>query len=210
MKSFFTLITTCLLFTIADAQTKRPAVTPDRMLFFQCSQQSNKAVLTWSITDNEVYRYFEVQKSTNGKDFTTAGIVFTTENAGTENYMFKGAATDSTTFFRLKLVTVYDQFSYSKTIVLKAQSSPAKSSSIMLLQNPVQSTLQFQYHAAASGDYTIAVYNTSGIRLYKMKADCTTGINTLVLTPHSLLPGSNYILEVQNSSCRSTAFFVKQ
>lgn len=210
MKSIFTLLSVCLLFTYTHAQTKRPAITPDRMLSFQCSLQNSKAVLAWSITDNEVYKYFEVEKSTNSKDFTTAGIVFTTENAGTENYLFKGATADSITYYRLKLVTKQDQFSYSKIIVLRIKSTPVKTNGINLLQNPVQNILPFRYRSTTADDYTITIYNTNGIQVYQTQANCMAGVNDFTLNIQTLQPGSHYILEVKNSNRRSTAFFLKQ
>ena len=62
---------------------------PVHLIRFQGNMnKNNKVTLNWTVADNETVNSFEIERSFNGRDFTTVGVVFASEKMGTENYMF--------------------------------------------------------------------------------------------------------------------------
>ena len=53
---------------------------PVNLVRFQGNMnKNNKVTLNWTIADNETAYSFEIERSTNGRDFTTIGVVFASE-----------------------------------------------------------------------------------------------------------------------------------
>jgi hypothetical protein len=170
---------------------------------------NGKANLTWNVADNETGSYFEIQKSVDGKKFENTAMLFTTAKVGDETYTYSDAATlKEGAFYRLRVVNKDNSVSYSKVIYLKALDA-TNSNKIMLLQNPVQSTLSFAFTTAVSEPTEIAVYNMAGVKVYSQKTMAQKGTNTINTDCNNKLTTGNYILQVSSASGNATTKIVK-
>src|SRR6266496_3165128 len=137
MKRFFTLFAAVVFTSITYAQISSDAAanvvstsekksdynvtgsytsvtTPD----FQDNSSNNKVVLNWTAFSNETIDRFEVERSFDGKNFTTAGLVFGTEKMGKENFTFYETIDyQDKIFYRLKMYDKNESASYSKILV---------------------------------------------------------------------------------------------
>ncbi len=126
MRTIFTLLITMLLnqlFSSVYAETGiRPFTTPSssilvpselQLVNFKASIVNNKTILQWEVTDNAHAYQFEVEKSHDGKNFTTAGLVFGTDKPGPDAYMFYEKAVQKKTYYRVKIVDSLQQITYS-------------------------------------------------------------------------------------------------
>ena len=78
---------------------------PVKFLTFQGNHNNNRTKLQWTVANNEGIDRFEVERSTNGKDFTLAAIVFASETAGNEVYdFFENTTNTGKLFYRIKVV----------------------------------------------------------------------------------------------------------
>ena len=76
-----------------------------------------KLHLKWSIDSNELTDRFEVEKSYDGINFTTAALVFTSEKKGSEEYKFYEAAPPAgTIYYRLKIWNYNNGIIFSKVL----------------------------------------------------------------------------------------------
>jgi hypothetical protein len=78
--------------------------------------ENNKVFVDWSVTDNEKTSHFEIEKSKDGKNFTTAGLVFSTEKSAVGNYRFFEKAAGQKMYYRIKLVGKNQNVEYSIVI----------------------------------------------------------------------------------------------
>jgi len=60
---------------------------------------------------------FEIEKSTNGKAFKTAALVFGTEKTGDENYKFFEKAVSKKIYYRIKMVGKNNSVIYSEVLI---------------------------------------------------------------------------------------------
>lgn len=91
---------------------------------FEGSYAKNKTNLHWSISGNEQMNLFEVERSLDGKAFTTAAIVFTSEDSGDMKYAFKETIkSNSKVYYRIKMVEKDKKATYSSILVLNNQAS---------------------------------------------------------------------------------------
>ncbi len=56
---------------------------PVHLMSFQGNMnKNNKVTLNWTVADNETVHSFEIERSVNGRDFTTVGVVFASQKFG--------------------------------------------------------------------------------------------------------------------------------
>jgi hypothetical protein len=181
---------------------------PVTLLSFQGSLSKDQAQLNWSVADNQTGDYFEVEKSSDGKKFSTVALVSTTQIQGNASYQYKEAA-DASAYYRLKIVNKDRSVSYSKVLLIKAQSG-GSNNSLALLQNPVQHTLAFSFTSSATSTNEIAVYNLVGAKVHAEKLTVQKGNNVISLKLNNNLSSGTYFLEVKNNTERTTTKFIKQ
>jgi len=94
-------------------------ITPFILYNFTVAKNNNKNYLEWAITKNEEAERFEIEKSSNGKNFSTAALVFTSEKAGNEMYKFYELSVKGKVFYRLKMYDKNLKVEYSQILSLK-------------------------------------------------------------------------------------------
>jgi hypothetical protein len=96
-------------------------ILPTHLLGFSAALQSNKTVLLYWNTTNELNtQFFVVEQSTNGKDFTTVETV-SAKGTGNNSYYTNKAYTILPTelYYRLKTIDKDGSISYSNIIKIK-------------------------------------------------------------------------------------------
>ena len=190
--------------------TPTPITLPVKLINFQGSIHNNKGQLKWAVADNETGDHFQVLRSTDGKNFTEAGVVFINGKAGAESYSFSDAAElGATTFYQLKIVNKNGSIAYSNIITLKSTAAK-RATSLTILQNPVAATLNFSYAATAGGQTNVAIYTTSGVKVYSSRISSLKGTNAVSLPLDRHFAPGTYILELSNGTDRNVAKMVKQ
>jgi len=82
------------------------------------SIHNHKVVLKWVVAENESADKFEVEKSTDGKTFTMAALVFGTDKSETDNYQFYEKAVNKKISYRIKMINKNREAEYSSVIEL--------------------------------------------------------------------------------------------
>jgi len=77
---------------------------------------NDKVNLTWNISENETADKFEVEKSTDGRNFSMAALVFGTDKANSDQYHFYEKALTGKVLYRIKLINKNKELEYSKII----------------------------------------------------------------------------------------------
>lgn len=157
---------------------------------------------------NEDGDAFEVEKSNDGKRFTTVALVMTTQKAGAEQYSYSDAGFKSTAYYRLKMINKNATATYSKTIVLNEKSEDNKNN-LTLVQNPVTSVISFTYQATAAGTANVNLYTASGGKVFSTRINVQNGLTQTTLAADNKITTGAYILEVVNGAERSITKLVK-
>ena len=79
-------------------------VMPAKVVNLSGNISNNKVLLNWIVNDNESASHFEVEKSTDGKNFSTAALVFGTDKSNTDAYQFYEKATKKKLIYRIKII----------------------------------------------------------------------------------------------------------
>ncbi len=92
------------------------ALPPAKLISITVSISNNKVILNWEVGDNETADQFEVEKSTDGKNFSMAALVFGTDKQATGNYQFYEKAGNQKVLYRIKLINKNRQTEYSAVV----------------------------------------------------------------------------------------------
>jgi hypothetical protein len=177
-----------------------------KLKFFTGKVANNKSVLEWVVSANETGSYFEVEKSTDGKIFHKTGLIFTSAKMGEEYYTFSEELT-ANTFYRLKMVNKDKSSSYTPQVLLKRGSNKGK---LLLTQNPVTSTLAFNYPSEATEVITATIYNAVGAKVFSTQYVTQPGSNMYRITLNESMPQGTYIIEVNSKNAKHSERFIKR
>ena len=183
---------------------------PIHLISFQGNMnKNNKVTLNWTVADNEIANNFEVERSFNGKDYTTVGVVFASEKMGTENYMFyeTTSGTDKV-MYRLKMIDKHHEVNYSRILIFQLKSTATNN--IKIIGNPVYDKLTFSYTSPATQMADVKVYDISGRVLLSNKVNSMEGSNVISLPLSSTFKAGMYVVEVNNGIELHSSKFVKQ
>nr|WP_295921521.1 T9SS type A sorting domain-containing protein [uncultured Dyadobacter sp.] len=146
---------------------------------FNAERQENSAFLSWSTTEETNSDRFDVQRSANGKDWTT---IQTVQAAGESNLTREYSAVDKKpmdgeNLYRLKMIDRDSSTAFSSVRSLKFEGAPTK-----LYPNPVTDFLHLE-----SGDWeavsAVTIYDVTGRAVYKSRAKPESTIDIRSLSP---------------------------
>jgi Secretion system C-terminal sorting domain len=171
---------------------------PVTLVSFSAMLENKKADLTWTTATEINVSHFVVEKSTDGKNFNDAGMVFaygnTTENV---NYSFAdNVDTDQAgvIYYRLRSVDVDGQFTYSTTRIIRISKIAENSISIVTYPNPVSNELRVTIPANwQNKKVTYEMFNGNG--QVSKKSETASSSQTETLNVSTMPPGF-YIVRV--------------
>ena len=177
---------------------------------FSANPTNSNNRISWTIASNQSISSFEVEKSTNGKDFKTIAVLIATEKFTTENYTYADTAISSDKImYRLRILIKSSQNDFYSRIIL-VQSKMKLDGNIRIMENPVRDKLYFNYNSTKVQEADIKIYSLTGKVLFNQKISGFKG-NNLITIPLSsgFVPGM-YVLEVNTDIINQTLKFVKQ
>jgi len=166
--------------------------------------------LTWTIASNQAVNSFEIEKSTNGRDFKTIAVLTATEKFNTENYTYADTANSAEkTMYRLRVLIRSSQHDFYSRIIL-VKSKMKLDDGIRIMENPVRDKLYFNYNSTKVQEADIKVYSLTGKILVNQKISSFKGNNLITIPLSSGFGPGIYVLEINSDILNQTAKFVKQ
>ena len=182
------------------------AILPVTLVYFEGTRDNNTTILRWNVAQNEMSGRFEVERSYDGTNFTTAGAVAATSKTGSENYSFTESVASNKIYYRLKMYDTKQSASYSKTLLFQNSTSSA----LKVLNNPVGDRLTISFTSANRQPVEVKVYDLGGRLHMKQTINIYTGNNLLNIPLSSSITRGMYAVEVTCGDGKQVAKFIKQ
>ncbi len=169
---------------------------PIELLSFDAQKEKSKATLQWSTASERNGSHFDVQRSKDGKTFTSIGQVKAVGNSFTlQRYEFNDEnPLSGTNYYRLNAVD-FDgsaKFSALKSVKL------AGINKAMIFPNPTLGDISVELDGdRVKGDVQVEVHNLIGQKVLAKKVGFE-GDNFIFTLPTSDLPNGNYVLTLKN------------
>ncbi|MFN4285334.1 MAG: hypothetical protein ACK4E8_05150 [Lacibacter sp.] len=163
-------------------------------------RENNFAQLRWETTQEQNNAWFEVERSTDGRNFTFAGKVYSANGNSnvSQYYQFNDPiALQLPTHYRLKIVGEDGRFGYSKTILLQPQSA---NFALQAVVNPVKDRMQFVVQAPRTEMVTLQLVDFMGRKVKEEQRRVQTGSNPVQWQLAGDLQSGNYIMLLRTST----------
>ena len=153
----------------------------NRITDFKGTGNGNTVLLNWKVQDNQQARFFEIQKSNNGVNFTSIGQVSRQElSTEVPAYSFQLAAEKAQMYYRVKLFSADNTVSYSPVYRYSKQSA-SDNHQVLVYPNPAKSSLYIQVESRENTTVKLKLYNTAGLQVASKVTVVQKGINTVIL-----------------------------
>lgn len=151
-------------FTLGSSSTLNPL--PVSLLNFNAIPVNNEVKVSWTTTSEINNDYFNVEKSLDGKNWTSIGRVEGAENSNIlNNYLLVDVnPVIGIQYYRLKQVDLNGEFKYSSMIPVKFAND--KVETVSIYPNPASSNISINLFDNESNDASITVCNAIGQVVY--------------------------------------------
>ncbi len=189
--------------------TRLSSVVPVQIANLTANLQANKTVaVKWTSTTEINLSRYKVQRSTDGRNFTTLGTI---ASKGASGYSYTDDlnvvnALPATIYYRLEAVDNDDSKTYSKIAACKLQ---IVDNTLVIYPNPLLTTLYAQVTVVKTGVSIIRIVDVQGKIISTQKTQLAVGTTTISIPTTTLTPG-NYILEINNADSKLQQRFVKE
>ena len=182
--------------TIDIARFSDCSTLDNNLVYFDGNLENNIAQLHWAVLENQVVKYFEVERSIDGVNFNIINRVdaqFTEQQSNTANYNYadnvNGLATRNV-FYRIKLKDISSKIKFSNIIRIPIFSG--KKNSLTILPNPVKDVMQLQITSIADCRVDINIYDQSGQLISALHVAVQKGNNVISLNEFADKPRGFY------------------
>jgi Secretion system C-terminal sorting domain len=185
------------LLNLTPGNTSSPL--PISLISFSGYKVGRNNKLHWITASESNNRDFAIQRSLDGINYTTIGIVNSLAIGGNSNADLFYTYTDNMTgtakqYYRLLQTDLNNTSKYSNIIVVKGEKAPTLSVD-GLYPNPAGNYINLAINTPAKNKVTISVINISGKILNSQIAILEPGVNTVQLTTNRLASG-NYLVRI--------------
>lgn len=185
-----------------------PGVLPATFLKNSVSYQKGAGIVSWSTTAEINVAAFEVQRSTDGSNFTALGKLTPNNNpANVYDYVFEDAQpVKGVNYYRIAVLDIDGKTQYSP--VLKITTGNGKLQLNKMMQQPNQLVLELQSNETQTAE--LQILNSTGALVYKQTKRMEAGAITLNIATAGLSKGVYYLRLVSNKQETVIKSFLKE
>lgn len=176
-----------------------PILLPVKLVSFSAMLNTDKVDLKWVTSSEKNVSHFSIEKSTDGINFSEAGVVFAFGNTSeTKNYSFTDGSINASQagviYYRLRSIDIDGKSELSQVKTIRIGKRNEQSISILTYPNPVSAELHVTIPSSWQGKkVSYELLNSNGQVMQRNIA--ATGSQTESMKVNSLTPGF-YIVKV--------------
>jgi hypothetical protein len=173
---------------------------------FNATKQANSIQLNWETLSEENTSHFEVERSSDGINFTTIGNITALGNStSTKNYSY----TDTQpllgiNFYRLKMVDIDKIYTISRVVIVRNENN----NQVLIFPNPATDVLQLQIPANRKETITISIADATGRNVWQRSTQLIEGSNSISI-PVQQFSAGNYYITINQLNTLKTFQFIK-
>ena len=175
------------------------SVLPVTLISFKGTDKNKYVQLNWRTASEINSKFFEVEHSLNGRNFSTYATIVSTGNyTNTSNYSYKHfKAVDGINYYRLKMTDRDNSFKYSEVIgvMMKKQNQD-----LTIYPNPAKALINISFTAANNAIYEIVMSNMEGKIVSNQTIIALKGHNIINYNAGLLIAGKYNVMLVEKNT----------
>lgn len=182
------------------------ALLPVELSSFEATESGCKVDLNWTVESAYDFSHFELERSTDGRNFTTISKI-KGENVDSHRlYEYTDNGARSENFYRLKEVDIDGSYSYSKTISAKLKNCGENASGIKVYPTLVKSFGQVSIEIPTpTGNEEVLIIDGRGQLVESKNIEPNGELTTFNFSLENFAPGMYF---VKNSNGETARFIV--
>ncbi len=186
--------------TCAAVTSSQLSVLPVRTGSIQLTDLGGNVLVQWETYDQNGATAYEVERSTDGRQFTKVGSVLP-HNSTRYEWLDNNAGT-GTIYYRIREVRLNGSANYSDIASIRIGNLTA---GIYVFPNPLSGAdLRVRFSQMTAGLYDLKLYNTTGQIVYNGKLNHSGGSATQSITLPGLLPAGVYNMVITDGKGNRT------
>ncbi|KAA9039391.1 T9SS type A sorting domain-containing protein [Ginsengibacter hankyongi] len=150
-------------------------VLPVTLLTFNGNLSNQAILLNWKTSSEHGSKYFDIEKSGNGTNFTTIGKVNAAGNSSSgRNYNYTDRQIDEYNYYRLKMADIDGKFTYSSTVLIKNLNVTQH---LWVGNNPFRDIINIHLAKIPQRSIKVELMDESGARVYFKEVGSTNFLN---------------------------------
>ena len=156
-------------FTLASATALNPL--PVTIVNFTAIKQQQSVSLLWTTENEKNFSHFEIEKKGSDNNFASIAAITANNNAALQQYTFNDETPfTGTSYYRLKLVDIDGNFTYSKVVSVTINNAP----SFVIYPNPANDQVQIIFSGKIN---SIEISDVSGKLVKRMNSNTANRYN---------------------------------
>jgi hypothetical protein len=175
-------------------------VLPMEFLLVKGKRNGTQVLMNWEVTNEKNVTKYIIERSNNGYDFFTAGIVSKKPGngeIGKYNYSDASAGTETTAFYRIKAPGADGQTFLSKVITI--QPGPTEDA-LDISPVPAIGHSTIRWASTGNNKLQITLFDVTGHAVLSRQYQLKTGLNELLLTNLQSLPNGIYFVKASDGA----------
>jgi hypothetical protein len=156
----------------------------------------DKVQLDWKVSNNQQAAYFDIERSTDGLNFTSLTRVSQKDMPGSIiSYLYNDTRLPdgNVIYYRVKMTSVDQSISYSKVISITKTS---RNNGISIYPNPVQDVLLIQMSVKHNTPVDVSIYDASGKKVIHQTLLLSPGNSVVSIDGMEKQPRGLYMVNV--------------
>jgi len=198
----------CMMASYSKAVTVSTTL-PVQLGSFTGAIKDNSGQLTWVSEKEADGRYFVIERSANGVDFDSIGMVASLNAAVAYTYHYTDKTmAEGNNYYRLRHVDRDDAIFFSQIITLDNNTTVINNAKMNLFPNPAVSTLNYNITSEKAGQVAIRIFTPSGICVMTSQVQLSAGVNQQSINIGHLSNGSYFmkVADIQGNFQYTQAF----
>lgn len=150
--------------------------------------------LNWKVLTNSEVSYFEIEESTDGRNFSFLGRVNATTAPNEQYYQFSSNMQQPLMYYRIKMIVKSGRFEY--TNIIRLQKSGQQEQVPNFLPNPTLDKVRMEWNATEAGPAQVTVTDMNGRFISKSRIEISKGFNTINVADLTTQPAGIYQVQV--------------
>ena len=185
-----------------------PASLPVGFNYFNVSLQNNHPYLQWENNTNASANGFEIERSTDGNNFTTIHTLEATNgNKGSYHYLDAAFVSNNLVYYRIKEQLNTGGFQYSLVQTIRSIKTISK---LTISPNPVKEKMILSIQSTSNNIATVTILNSLGQTCISQQAQLKEGDNAVSIYQLVSLAKGIYVVKVQVKGNLESKVFIKE
>ncbi|MEO7461212.1 MAG: hypothetical protein ABIT96_00690, partial [Ferruginibacter sp.] len=182
---------------------------PITLISFGATQSGNIALLRWKTSAASGVASFNLQRSTNGRDFFTLAILPARNGSGTDNYEYAdyGFPQNVGCYYRLRITEQDSRYSYSNTIFLSGKKENKISVYPSVIGN--NTSVSVVISTDVKQKIRFVLRNAAGTEIFREMRELGMGTNAEYIMMPAYLPRGAYFLGIYGERVNKTFRLLK-